>query len=513
MATALPENPDPDRIRRQARDLARAVRAGDPGALSRIARHPVAVRPDGERFPLAAAQLVVAREYGFRSWPRLKRFLDTVRTYSWSARVTDAGDTPAEAFCRDACLTYTSDDGPERWARARRMLVAEPGLPGRDVWVAAACADVEAVARHLAADPGLARARGGGHGWSPLFHLVYSRLGPEPAPPARGTGRHDPVATARLLLGAGADPHEGYLWRGLPSPFTLLTGAFGAGEQGRAKQPPHPAAAELAQLVLAAGADANDAQTLYNRQFEPDDSHLVLLFAHGLGTGDGGVWARRLGEAADTPAAMLRHQLRWAIDHGMEARVRLLARHGTDLRSPFEDGRTPVQRALLAGHPHLADLLAGRGSPDPASRPGRTGGLGDGDVVPRLVAALLTGDRDAVAALDGAHAGALADLVRDRPGLVVWAAASGRRAAVELLLDLGFDVDARGRGDVPVEQPWQTALHEAAAADDVALIDLLLERGADPTVRDARFDATPLGWAEHLGQQAARRRLAEVTPP
>ena len=32
------------------------------------------------------------------------------------------------------------------------------------------------------------------------------------------------------------------------------------------------------------------------------------------------------------------------------------------------------------------------------------------------------------------------------------------------------------------------------------MVELLLELGADPSVRDHRFDATPLGWAEHFDQ-------------
>ena len=34
---------------------------------------------------------------------------------------------------------------------------------------------------------------------------------------------------------------------------------------------------------IEAGADPNDAQTLYNRMFSRDDEHLRFLFAHGMG--------------------------------------------------------------------------------------------------------------------------------------------------------------------------------------------------------------------------------------
>ncbi len=56
--TTLPTRPDLGHLRRQARDLLRAARSGDSAATSRIA-----AVSDGTT--LAAAQLAVAREYGF----------------------------------------------------------------------------------------------------------------------------------------------------------------------------------------------------------------------------------------------------------------------------------------------------------------------------------------------------------------------------------------------------------------------------------------------------------------
>jgi hypothetical protein len=40
------------------------------------------------------------------------------------------------------------------------------------------------------------------------------------------------------------------------------------------------------------------------------------------------------------------------------------------------------------------------------------------------------------------------------------------------------------------------------------MIELLLEHGADPTLRDRAFDAIPAGWAEHHGQTEAQAYLA-----
>ena len=43
-----------------------------------------------------------------------------------------------------------------------------------------------------------------------------------------------------------------------------------------------------------------------------------------------------------------------------------------------------------------------------------------------------------------------------------------------------------------------------------ALVELLLSLGADPSLRDARFGATPLDWARHLGPSAVVDLLDEM---
>jgi ankyrin repeat protein len=82
---------------------------------------------------------------------------------------------------------------------------------------------------------------------------------------------------------------------------------------------------------------------------------------------------------------------------------------------------------------------------------------------------------------------------------------------VQLLLDLGFDVNAFGRGDVPSEQQWQTALHTAAGEGHLDVVRLLLAAGADPNLRDNRFNGTALGWATYGGHEAVARILAPIT--
>jgi ankyrin repeat protein len=95
----------------------------------------------------------------------------------------------------------------------------------------------------------------------------------------------------------------------------------------------------------------------------------------------------------------------------------------------------------------------------------------------------------------------------------VWAAARGRADAVALLAELGFDVNARGRGDVPVESTWETALHHAAGDGNVELVRLLISLGADVSARDERFNATPQDWALHFDQQETAELLVHAALP
>jgi ankyrin repeat protein len=300
-----------------------------------------------------------------------------------------------------------------------------------------------------------------------------------------------------VLLDAGANPNEGYLWRGLPTPFTLLTGALGEGEQGPESQPRHPDSLALARLLLDRGADPNDGQGLYNRMFRPDNDHLELLFEYGLGRGDGGPWKARMGDALESPVEMVRGQLRWALRHGMRERVALLVANGVDISTPFADGQTPVETAQVSGYPNVAEYLVAQGAAAPDLGP-----------VDAFVAAALQADR---ATVDGLGPDVAAAARQERPGLTVWAAACGRTDAIRLLVEYGFDVNALARGDVPIEQPWQTALHEAVGRDDLPMARAVLELGADPNIHDARFDATPLGWARHFGYDELIELLEPLT--
>lgn len=151
---SLPDRPDLDQLRRQAKELRNAARRGDPEALARLRAH----RPAGAPVPLADAQLVVAREHGCASWPQLKATVEE--------RLMDR-EQKARAFVRASVTGHTD--------RARRLLDADPSLAAHDVWTAAVLGEIDQVSRRLEHDPSLAVQADAESGWTPLLHRIAFR--------------------------------------------------------------------------------------------------------------------------------------------------------------------------------------------------------------------------------------------------------------------------------------------------------------------------------------------------
>ncbi|MEW6475505.1 MAG: ankyrin repeat domain-containing protein [Actinomycetota bacterium] len=395
---------------------------------------------------------------------------------------------PADDLLRLGCLLYGGDD-TRRHAEARALLARQPALAGATIYTASAVGDVAAAQAFLAEDPACVNRPGGPFNWEPLLYLAYSRIDSD----APG---HDPVAMAGLLLDAGADPNAGYLWEG-NYPFTALTGVFGGGED-RTNQPPHRHALALARRLLEAGADPNDSQTLYNRQFEPDASHLHLLIEFGLGTDRGGSWHARLNSAHGTPAQLLEDQLVVAAFENRPEWARLALAAGADpdglgTRHPLRLGLTPYEAAVRRGNREVAELLRGAGATVPELDP-----------VEEFLSACMAADRATVERMLAERPGLTAEAITRRPDAVLQATELRRPAAIRLLAELGFDVNVWAR---------VTALHQAAYDGDVAVVAVLLDVGADPELRDPGFNATPLGWAEHARRTEAIELLRRHTTP
>ncbi|MGH2894267.1 MAG: ankyrin repeat domain-containing protein, partial [Solirubrobacteraceae bacterium] len=367
-----------------------------------------------------------------------------------------------------------------------------PELASASIHAAAAAGDIDAVRSFLEHDPSLADAPGGPFDWLPLLYVAYGRVGDRPL-------SRSSVEVAVLLLDAGADPNAGYLWEGLSPPFTALTGAFGSREDDT---PENEHALALARLLLERGADPNDSQTIYNQSGDRNDGWIELLLEFGLGAGDGGRWHRLLAPALETPREMAEDALKAAAGHGFAHRARLLLDHGVDpnaygTRHPIYHGRSALQEAALHGHPEIVAML---------ERAGARNELDDVDV---FLCATTAGDRTRAEQMLGAEPGLRDQARARRPEQIVRAAASNRLEAVALLIELGFDVNAIDR-TTPLQV---TALHEAARRGNLEVIRVLVEHGADPTIRDSGYDATPAGWAEHFEKTEAQEYLRALEGP
>jgi Domain of unknown function (DUF5655) len=125
----LPDRPDLGQLRRQARGLQRAATAGNEDALRRV-------RSVSGTVTLAAAQLAVARDFGFASWPRLKAEVERRR-----AAVNDSGRESPEAAALAPILAAWRNLPAEQQALVARQYADRPGLrPILDAVLAAAAA-------------------------------------------------------------------------------------------------------------------------------------------------------------------------------------------------------------------------------------------------------------------------------------------------------------------------------------------------------------------------------------
>lgn len=468
---SLPDSPNLEQLRKQAKDLLRAARAGDHTASSRFRILPsFANASDDEltRAPLALhdAQSVIAREHGFSSWNALRE------------RVEELTLGPDDAVRE---LVEAATDG--RTARAERLLARHPRIVAASFHVALVLGDVATAESHLARQPALAREASGPRGWEPLHYVCYDSLGRSSAASADGL-----VAIARRLLELGADPNTRFPWlhHGVRRP--VLWGAT------RVTQ-----LLPLAELLLQAGADPNDGVTFPMAASAGDAATLDLLRAYGANSNQ--PWAT---DGSATLYAILHWSrtaagVQWLLEHGADADpvfaangetplhvaaqqwdvalVESLVQRGADVSRRRRDGRTPYALAELNGNHEVAAWLRAHGASDEL------------EPVDRLVAACGRGDRATVDAILAEHPSLRDEITDAHYATLHRAAEQGDVAVIELLLDCGFDPS---RGD---EEIGKTALHSAAMAGQPHAVRLLLARGASTDVRDREFNGQPLVWA------------------
>jgi len=108
--------------------------------------------------------------------------------------------------------------------------------------------------------------------------------------------------------------------------------------------------------------------------------------------------------------------------------------------------------------------------------------------------------------------GRLADVKRllptaaadDRHRALAIAAQHGHVDIVRLLVDQGEDVNRYNPRGLHAHA---TPLHQAVSRGYLAVVQLLVDRGARLDIKDAIFESTPLGWANYCRQPAVAEFL------
>ena len=408
-----------EQLRKQAKELVRAAREGDPGALERLG---------GRRPILADAQLALAREHGFPSWPALVATLEA-----------------------DPASFVTAATNRQR-TRAEAMLAARPELAD-DPWARLV------LGRGWEGDP---NEPGGPRGWAPLLYVCHSCF-----PSAR---------LAAELLGRGADPNASFA-----NEYGSMSALYGAA--GVAHDP------GLTRVLLEAGADPDDGESVYHATEAESTECLRLLLEHGARPVGTNALAHALDEerlehvrllldagADPNEGALLAHAVRRGRG---PAALRLLVEHGAELDRPGGETwrgdvplRTAYQHALLRAKDDVAEVLAELGASTEVS---------DDDAP---VSTLARGERPAAPLSD--------QLDPDAQEVIVLSALRGNLDAVVDTVGPDF------RGVVG-GSPAGSLLHHAAWVGSPDLVHALLERGADPGGAGAE-NGTPVAWAAHGSQ-------------
>jgi ankyrin repeat protein len=456
-SSSLPAAPSLEQLRKQAKELLRAHRAGDPGALARVvAHHPHPEKP----VKLAGTQLVVAREHGFASWPRLRAYVERVAVYGpelqhayhedlayyegraygllasaqdgtpGAVAAFDATDPPAPLTQDGARAVVARQHGFATWAALRRHVAGlrESGEPFARAYRAVEAHDVEGLRAALERFPDLASAVG--TNGNDLLGMA---------------GATCDERLVRVLLDAGADPTRG---------------------NAHGWTPLHQAAYSnlpmLARMLLDAGVPVD-----VSARGDGGTPLVVALF-----------WGHR--EVSELLA-----------EHGVHPR-NLRAAAGLGRLDLLDELAPPDGRLAPEAGAHRAYYRPHSGFPEWRASDDRQ------EVLNEALAWAARSDRvEVLEPLVARGARLQADVYRGTA--LMWAAATGRTAAVRRLIELGADPSGRGTFGGPTHGEGVTPLHLAAQGGHLATVRALLEAGADPTASDAIYESTPDGWAEHGG--------------
>jgi len=465
----LPDRPNLEQLKNQAKSLLRAARAGDASALRRLAALPALADTPLDELRTAGlalhdAQSVIAREHGYPSWRALREDVEA-RTLTFSAAV-------------DEFLRCATGGAPER---AERLLALHPGIASASLYTAIVLGDAAAVDARLRAHPELASRPGGPLEGEPLLYACHTSVHKTAAGRADGL-----VAIARQLCALGASPNAEYRWNWHPElPRTVLWGALCAVRH-----------LPLAEVLLEAGANPTDGVSVHIAGGGGDIAALELLGRYGVNV-----------DGIPRGVPPLVYMMLWGTN---PAGPRWLLEHGADPNLPWgEDGESPLHVAARRWDVGMVDLLLTRGADphrrradgstphtlaelsgnrDVAARLLEAGARSELSPLERFVAACARGDRAAADALLGERTSLRTALRREHHLLLHRHAESGNVPALEAMVACGFEIDIRDKDDV-------TPLHRAAMAGYPEAVRVLLAAGADVRALDRMFAAPPLVWA------------------
>ena len=386
MNTALPERPDLEQLRHRAKELLRAARAGDPDALDRF-RAQLPLRP-GAAVRLSTAQLVIAREHGFASWPALVAQIEAA-----SAGLVGSG-SPTWRHTQRA-RAFRPARRPGRWSRrARSCCPSIPEAVGYDIRVAAVLGDAAAARRLLAADPGLAtrpttgrlaatavrllRPAGTGStrrrsGWPGRGGRAAAGRGRRPNTAVEGSARGRALRRPVRRCRAGQPCRVGTAAAANAAPTPTPRGALPHGVPPRPRLP----AATAAARRPTEGPDALGAAISI-----ADTTAIRLLLEAGIDPTQP-IPADAFGEAGhgQPPIPAVRAALQWHCD---TTAVDLLLTHGAVPDDASDEGLSSYRLAVRRGDPALTETLRRHGARD------------DSSAVDRLLGACAAADRAAV---------------------------------------------------------------------------------------------------------------------
>jgi len=470
----LPEYPNLDHLRHEAKDLLRAARRGDQRSVELM-------RQVSGGLTLSAAQLTVAREYGYPSWPALKADVE--------ARGADLAANAAD-FVRASVADWTG--------RAARMLATTPELANYDLATALVLGDADTVRAAVERDPAIVTRHDPLTGWTALHAVCASRWHYLDHERADGL-----VATARLLLAAGADANGRIAQGGRSEGSSPMRCAAGSASTGVGHE-------AIMALLINHGAQIED-EDIYLAAFSRDRRCLQLLLDHAdvpriarkalsapISTRDtDGV--RMLLEAGADPCRFasddgvpLPSVIYAAVEAGCPAELlELLVAHGADPSALGPDGRSPAGLAALRGREDLSEFFARHGQSEHAT------------ASERFIAVCMRADRAEAMRRIAANPGLLDGLGDAEHAALADAAEAGNAAAVTLMLDLGFPIAQR-------REDGATALHAASYGGRAEVVALLLARGADIESPDGTWGSAALEWAAvGSGERAATNRDAD----